>query len=88
MGNLLTREQFQKILEELNPYSHFEVIEYTGMTKPVKIHCLECDTIKEYKIRVNNGNIISQKVHPRLFSSGSRSVYCLIEVKSYLNLIC
>lgn len=59
MGNLLTREQFQKILEELNPYSHFEVIEYTGMAKPVKIHCLECDTIKEYK----SGNHIKTQIN-------------------------
>lgn len=52
MGTLLSKEQFQELLQEINPYSKFEVLEYTGMAQPVRIHCLECGKIKEYK----NGN--------------------------------
>lgn len=47
MGQLLTKEQFQEKLQELHPYSKFVVLEYSGMSKPAKIQCLECGEIIE-----------------------------------------
>ena len=45
MGELMTRELFQKKLEKLNPFSKIEVLEYQNIKLPVTIKCLECGNI-------------------------------------------
>lgn len=47
MGRKMTKEDFQQRLQELNPYSKIEVLEYNNMIKPAKIKCLECGKIIE-----------------------------------------
>ena len=47
MGKKMTKEEFQQRLQELNPYSKIEVLEYNTATTPAKIKCLECGKITE-----------------------------------------
>ena len=47
MGKKMTKEEFQQRLQELNPYSKIEVLEYNTATTPTKIKCLECGKIIE-----------------------------------------
>lgn len=55
MGKLLTLNDFQAQLQELHPFSKFEILNFTKITNTATIRCLECGEIKTvtpaYKMR-------------------------------------
>lgn len=51
---IITEEEFkQRIVNKFGNEQPFEILEYTRMTKPIKLKCLKCGTIKSYSSAAN-----------------------------------
>ena len=48
MAKKITQEEFENRIKEHFPNEQFKIIEYTTISNPLKIQCLNCNKILEY----------------------------------------